>query len=79
LAGAYLFLFPVCTLAIWMGGPYVAASWAVQEGSNEASGLQAVFLLKSLIPAFAVLMILQGAAAAARAAETLRAGARQAG
>ena len=72
LAGTYLFLAPVCTLAIWMAGPYVAASWAVREGSNEASGVQAIFLLKSLIPIFAILLLVQGTAIAARAARTLR-------
>lgn len=72
LSGFYLFLGPICILAIWMAGPYVASSWAVREGSNEASGLPAIFLLKSMIPAFAALLFAQGVAAAARAAFTLR-------
>ena len=38
----------------------------------EASGLPLLFALKTLIPVFAVLMALQGAAQAIRAANTLR-------
>ena len=69
--GTYLFLFPVCVLIIWAAGPYVARSWAVMEGSQEQSGIQAVFLLKSLIPAFAVLMAMAGFTLATKAALTL--------
>jgi len=58
--GTYLLLFPVCFLIIWTAAPYVAASWEATEGSNEASGLQLLFLLKSLIPVFAVFLILAG-------------------
>lgn len=70
--GTYLFLFPVCLLLLWTASPYVASSWAVREGSTETSGIQAVFLLKSLIPAFAVLLAMAGFTIAARAGETLR-------
>ncbi len=58
--GTYLLLFPVCFLIIWTAAPYVAASWEATEGSNEASGLQLLFLLKSLIPVFALLLIFAG-------------------
>lgn len=70
-AGAYLFLFPVCLVLIWTASPYVAQSWAVSEGSAEASGIQAVFLLKSLIPLFAFLLAGTGFVVAARASRTL--------
>ena len=40
--------------------PYVARSWAILEHSQETSGLPLVFLLKTLIPLFALLMALQG-------------------
>ena len=36
--------------------PYVARSWAIFERSRETSGLPLVFLLKTLIPVFALLM-----------------------
>ncbi len=58
--GAIVFLLPVCILILWYSWPYVANSWRVLEGSRETSGIQAVFLLKSLILVFAALMALQG-------------------
>ena len=45
----------------------VERSWAILERSRETSGLPLVFLLKTLIPLFAVLLALQGIAQAARA------------
>ncbi|MFC2953734.1 TRAP transporter small permease subunit [Marinicaulis aureus] len=72
LAGTYFLLFPVCLLLIWTGSPYVARSWAVGEGSNESSGIQALFIIKSFIPAFAILMMMAGFVIAARAVATLK-------
>ncbi|WP_207764871.1 TRAP transporter small permease subunit [Hyphococcus luteus] len=72
LAGTYLLLFPVCILLLWTASPYVARSWAVGEGSNESSGIQALFILKSFIPAFAVLMMMAGFVNASRAAAQLK-------
>jgi TRAP-type mannitol/chloroaromatic compound transport system permease small subunit len=71
-AGAYFFLFPFCFVALWAAGPYVANSWAVREGSVEQSGLPAVYLLKSLISAYLVLLALAGFVSATRAAQRLR-------
>jgi TRAP-type mannitol/chloroaromatic compound transport system permease small subunit len=51
--------------------PYVARSWSILERSQEASGLPLVFLLKTLIPLFALLMALQGIAQAIRAGAVL--------
>lgn len=62
LFGSVLFLLPVCGLILVMSWPYVAQSWSMWEGSQETSGIQAVFLRKSLIIAFAGLMALQGVA-----------------
>ena len=50
---------------------YVGRSWAILERSREASGLPFVYLLKTLIPLFAVLIGLQGVAQAIRAALVL--------
>ena len=72
LLGTYLFLFPVCLVIVWAGSPYVARSWAFYEGSAESSGIQGVFLLKSLIPAFAVLLAMAGFVIAHKAVETLK-------
>ena len=60
LFGSIVFLLPVCMLIFWYSWPYVSTSWGVFEGSRETSGIQAVFLLKTLILVFAVLMAAQG-------------------
>ena len=57
--------------AVLLSVPYAARSWAILEHSQEASGLPLVFVLKTLIPLFAVLMALQGVAQAIRAAVAL--------
>jgi TRAP-type mannitol/chloroaromatic compound transport system permease small subunit len=62
LLGTLLLLFPVCGFILFSSLDYVAASWSVHEGSQEAGGLDAVFLLKTAIPVMAVLLILQGCA-----------------
>ena len=62
LTGTLLLLFPVCGFILFSSLDYVAASWSVQEGSQEAGGLDAVFLLKTAIPLMAVLLMLQGCA-----------------
>jgi len=70
--GTYLLLIPICSLIIWAGGSYVYASWFSQEGSNEQSGLQLLYLMKSFIPTFAILMMLAGFVIAARASLFLK-------
>ena len=70
--GTYVLLFPICLLILWTGAGYVGNSWAVGEGSAEQSGIQGVFLLKSLIPAFAMLLAMAGFVMAARAGALLR-------
>lgn len=72
LTGALVFMLPICGLILWASVPYVSRSWGMFEGSQETSGLQIVFLLKSLILAFAVLMALQGVAMVLRSVLTLR-------
>ena len=67
LIGALLLLLPFVGMLAWVSLPYVARSWAIFERSREASGLPLVFLLKTLIPLFALLLAVQGLAQAARA------------
>jgi TRAP-type mannitol/chloroaromatic compound transport system permease small subunit len=74
LAGAIMLLLPFTAAVIWFAWPYVSRSWAILERSHETSGLPAVFLLKSLIVVFALLLALQGIAQAIRAAHELRRG-----
>ena len=47
-------------------------SWGVLEGSREAGGLPAVFLLKSLILVMASMLILQALVQIVRCAQTIR-------
>jgi len=71
LVGVFLFLLPVSILVWIVAEPYVAQSWAIREGSKETSGIQGIFLLKTLILIFATLLPLQGLALAARSVLTL--------
>jgi TRAP-type mannitol/chloroaromatic compound transport system permease small subunit len=71
LVGALLLLMPFMLVLLWLSWPYAARSWAILERSREASGLPLVFVLKTLIPLFAVLMALQGVSQAIRAADAL--------
>jgi TRAP-type mannitol/chloroaromatic compound transport system permease small subunit len=69
LIGVFVFLLPMCAVIAWVAWPYVAAAWAVREGSPEGSlGIPGVYLLKSVILVFAGLLALQGLALAARSA-----------
>ncbi len=67
LGGVVFLLIPVCILLWWSAFPYVAESWKVLEGSRETSGIPGVFLLKTVILVFVVLMALQGISMAIRA------------
>ena len=71
LIGALVFLIPFAAVLAVLSIPYVGRSWAILERSREASGLPFVYLLKTLIPLFAVLIGLQGVAQAIRAALVL--------
>ncbi len=71
LLGALLFLLPFAVVLAMLSIPYVERSWAILEHSPEASGLPFVYLLKTLIPVFALLIGLQGVAQAIRAALVL--------
>ena len=67
LIGALLLLLPFALVLLWLSVPYAAQSWAILERSQESSGLPLVFVLKTFIPLFALLMLLQGIAQAVRA------------
>lgn len=67
LIGVALFLIPY-VLVVWTYGyPAVARSWGYMEGSANIGGMPGLFVLKSFILVFAVLVGLQGLAMAARA------------
>ena len=60
LLGVLLLLLPFCIAVTWFSWPYVSRSWSILERSRETSGLPLVFLLKTLIPLFALTLALQG-------------------
>jgi TRAP-type mannitol/chloroaromatic compound transport system permease small subunit len=64
LLGTLIFLLPVSIFLAASSWDYVATSWAIREASREAGGLPYPFvpILKSLIPATALLLIAQGVA-----------------
>ena len=72
LLGTLLLLIPVTLFMVWVSWDYVASSWALREGSREAGGLPGVFLLKSVIPLMALLLLLQGIAMGLKALMVIR-------
>lgn len=66
LIGALLLLIPFCLFIFFISWEYVASSWSYFEGSREAGGIDAVFLLKSLLLLMPVTVLLQGLAQALR-------------
>ncbi|PCI19185.1 MAG: hypothetical protein COB62_05855 [Piscirickettsiaceae bacterium] len=71
LLGSLFLLLPVCAFIIIISWEYVTASWSFFEGSREAGGIDAVFLLKSLIPLMGLLLFLQGMSEALKSFCTL--------
>jgi TRAP-type mannitol/chloroaromatic compound transport system permease small subunit len=72
LIGHVVLLFPTGIFILLESRGYVAMSWRMREGSPDVGGIQGVFLLKTLIPAMAVLLLLQGIAEILRAARVLQ-------
>jgi TRAP-type mannitol/chloroaromatic compound transport system permease small subunit len=72
LLGALLLLLPVCTFLLWISWDYVATAWSLHEGSPEAGGLPYVYLLKTLIPLAAGLLILQAISQVLHSLTTIR-------
>lgn len=68
LTGIYLFLFPICLRLLTTGDEGLARSWLLMEGSRESDGLPILFLFKTLVPVFAVLLMAQGLSEALKAA-----------
>jgi len=71
LFGALFLLLPFMLFVSWISWQYILDSWSVLEGSREAGGLPAVFLLKSLILVMTALLTLQAFTQIARNIITL--------
>lgn len=65
--GGLIFLIPLCVVTFTYSLSYVSNSWAVREGSTEISGLPFIYLLKTSIWLFAILLGLQALAMVMRA------------
>ncbi len=60
--GHLFLLMPAMLTLLYWSWPSVRNSWSILEGPISVGGIEAVFLLKSLIPAFCVLVIIQSLA-----------------
>jgi TRAP-type mannitol/chloroaromatic compound transport system permease small subunit len=64
--GTLVFLFPWLAVMAVTSAPFVLSSWSIREGSSTADGIPAVYLLKSLLWVFCIVLFLQGLALVAR-------------
>lgn len=71
--GHLALLAPSLLILLYYSWPTVRRSWAIYEGAISVGGIPASFLLKSLIPAFCVLLLVQGLSALIRDVLRLRA------
>ena len=73
LAGHVVLMTPLCLALTYFSLDYVTNSWSILEGSQEVDGIRGVYLLKTLIPASACLLLLQTGLLAVREVQRLRA------
>lgn len=66
LIGVLIFLIPFMVVIFLYALPYVERSWRLWEGSSNVGGMPGLFVLKSFILVFTVLVGLQGLAMLAR-------------
>lgn len=62
LFGHLFFLMPAMAALLYWSWTSVSNSWAILEGPISVGGIKAVFLMKTLIPIFSVLLLLQSLA-----------------
>lgn len=66
LVGVLLFLLPFCAVVWLWGFEYVGRAWMLREGSANPGGMPGLYVLKTFILVFVVLVGLQGVAMALR-------------
>ena len=71
LLGNLCLLMPVVIFILLVSLDYVGVAWRIQESSAEAGGLPFVYLLKTVIPAMAILLLIQASADSLRCGITL--------
>lgn len=72
LLGVLLLLLPMLAIVWWASYPYVLLSWDRLETSGEAGGLPGLYLWKTCILVFVILLGLQGLSLAIRSIMVLR-------
>ena len=72
LVGHLIFLMPFSLCVLIFSWEYVLASWQIREGSLEVGGIQAVFVLKTLIPAMSITLLIQGLAESVKCVRIIR-------
>ncbi|MCC5970036.1 MAG: TRAP transporter small permease subunit [Pararhodobacter sp.] len=70
--GHLALLGPSLVMLLYWSWPMVRRSWAILEGPISVGGIPASYLLKSLVPAFCVLLLIQGLSALIRDVIRLR-------
>ena len=73
LLGTLLLLIPACLVVIAFSWRFTWRSWAILEGPISVGGIPASFLLKTLVPLFALLLLVQGVSLALKCVVRLRA------
>ncbi|KZD09022.1 TRAP transporter small permease subunit [Oceanibaculum pacificum] len=64
--GVLVFTLPWMAALAWLTWPFVLSAWAIQEGSPQPNGMPGVYVLKSVLLLFCLLVGLQGLAVLAR-------------
>ena len=77
LFGLALFLYPMMGFLFWWSLPGVQRSWRLLERSPTNNGLEFAYLMKTVIPVFCVLVMIQGLSMAIRCLLVLARGERQ--
>ena len=75
--GIIFLVLPTCLFMLWVSWTYVGNAWAIQERSQEASGLPYIYLLKTLILMLPITLILQAIAELLRSLTATDTGAAQ--
>ena len=65
--GFYALIIPFCLMLLWNGQSFVGLAWASFEGSAENDGIKGLFILKTFVSVFALMMLAQALALAGRA------------
>ena len=72
LIGTLVFLLPTVATTAWFIFPYVMLSWSRFESSREAGGMEGLFVWKTTMLMFCILLFLQAVALALRSMLVLR-------